>query len=357
MRKTLQNNTVYLIILFLLIALPHLIGWATGSDPFATRGASISWQGTIIEIFILGILTMSYNLLFGFSGVVSFGHALFFGMGGYILGLALEYSDLSPDVGMVVGVVGAVVICGILGFLIGLASLRLKGVYFAVFTLAIAEMFFIYWGRLPLTKGEDGFTITALPAWINPIGDRINYYYIVLVIFVLTFLFIRRLMFSPTGAVLLAIRENEERAQTIGYNTLYYKLFAFTAAGVFAAVAGILQVIFNKKVGPELLSVGYTIDPLIMTIIGGAGTFTGPVIGAASLHLLDRQLRDRVVTIAPGLVIDIGGSWTLILGFIFILVVIIFPQGIVGTWKRWQARTSQQSTFAGQATPKKPTVE
>lgn len=337
-RKTLQTNAGFLVILILLIALPHLIGWFTNSDPFATRGTSVSWQGTVIEIYILGILAISYNLLFGFSGVISFGHALFFGMGGYILGLTLEYTDLTPDMGIVVGILGAVVICGVLGLLIGLASLRLRGVYFAVFTLAIAEMFYIFWGRLPLTKGEDGFTLTTLPTWLNPISNRIGYYYLVLVIFVLTFLFIRRLMFSPTGAVLLAIRENEERAKTIGYNTLYFKLLAFTAAGVFAALAGVIQVIFNKKVGPELLSVGYTIDPLLMTIIGGAGTFTGPVIGATALHLLERIFRDRVITFAPGVVIDIGKSWMLISGFIFILVVMVFPHGIVGTWTRWRAK-------------------
>lgn len=342
-RKTLQNNTALLIILVLLILLPHLIGWLTNSDPFATRGSSVSWQGTIIEIYILAILAISYNLLFGFSGVVSFGHALFFGMGGYILGLALEYTDLSPDMGVIVGVAGAILVCGVLGFLIGLASLRLRGVYFAVFTLAIAEMFYIFWGRQPLTRSEDGFTLTTLPTWINPIGARIEFYYLVLAIFVLTFLFIRRLMFSPTGSVLLAIRENEERAKTIGYNTLYYKLMAFTVAGIFAALAGILQVIFNKKVGPELLSVAYTIDPLLMTIIGGAGTFTGPVIGASTLHLLDRLLRDRVITLSPEIVLNIGESWTLISGLIFIVVVMVFPYGVVGTWTRWRARRRKRT--------------
>jgi len=337
-RKTLQTNAGLLIILLLLILLPHIIGLLTGSDPFATRGAAVSWQGTIIEIYILAIFTISYNLLFGFSGVISFGHALFFGMGGYILGLALEYTELTPDMGIIVGIFGAVVICGVLGFLIGLASLRLRGVYFTVFTLAIAESFYIFWGRLPLTKGEDGFTLTTLPTWLNPIADRITFYYIVMVIFVLTFLFIRRLMFSPTGAVLLAIRENEERAKTIGYNTLYFKLMAFTVAAMIAALAGVLQVVFNKKVGPELLSVGYTIDPLLMTIIGGAGTFTGPVIGATTLHLLDRTLRDRVITFTPDFALDIGKSWMLISGFIFIIVVIVFPYGIVGTWNRWRAK-------------------
>lgn len=354
LRTTLQTNLVLLIILALLILLPFIIGWLTGSDPLATRGASMNWQGNIIEVYILAILAMSYNLLFGFSGVISFGHALFFGLGGYILGISVQFTGLSGDVGMIVGVVGAVLICGILSLLIGLASLRLRGVYFAVFTLAVAEMVYIYLGRLPLTRGEDGFSLNNLPAWINPIGDRINYYYIALALFVLTFVFIRRLMFSPTGAVLLAMRENEERAKTIGYNTLYFKLFAFTAAGMLAALAGILQVVFNKKVGPELLSVAYTIDPLLMTIIGGAGTFVGPIIGASGLHLADRLLRDRTIAFSETLVVDIGASWTLILGMIFILVVMVFPQGIVGTWHRWRARQRKQDTAAA-PTKLKPT--
>jgi pimeloyl-ACP methyl ester carboxylesterase len=112
-----------------------------------------------------------------------------------------------------------------------------------------------------------------------------------------------------------------------------------------AAVAGMLQILFNKKVGPEILSVSYTVNPLLMTIIGGAGTFAGPVLGAAGLHLMDRLLRDRVVTIGPT-TIDIGASWTLLLGIVFIAVVLIFPQGLTGTWNRWRARRKRPAPAA-----------
>jgi branched-chain amino acid transport system permease protein len=246
------------------------------------------------------------------------------------------------------------VICGALGLLIGLVSLRLKGVYFAMFTLAIAEMFYIYFGRLAATRAEDGFSITSLPEWLDPTRSRLNYYYLALVAFVLVFAFIRRLIHSPTGAVLLAVRENEERARTIGYNTLTYKLLAITLAGMLAAVAGVLQILFNKKVGPELLSLSYTVDPLLMTIIGGAGTFAGPVIGASGLHLLDRLLRDREIMIGAA-TIDIGASWTLILGLIFIVVVMVFPQGVVGTWARWRAK--RRPVVSETPTPPVPTPE
>jgi branched-chain amino acid transport system permease protein len=237
-------------------------------------------------------------------------------------------------------------VAAVLGLLIGLVSLRLKGVYFAMFTLAIAEMFFIYFSRLPTTQAEDGFAITALPTWLDARQSRLSFYYITLALFILTFVFVRRLIHSPTGAVFLAIRENEERARAIGFDTLRFKLTAIMISGVIASVAGMLQVLLNKKVGPELLSLDYTVDPLLHTIIGGIGTFTGPIIGAAGLHLSDTLLRDAEVTLA-GRVINIGDSWALILGIVFIVVVLVFPQGVVGTWNRWRLRRRAPQTEAG----------
>jgi branched-chain amino acid transport system permease protein len=294
----------------------------------------------LIELFVLAILAMSYNLMFGFTGVISFGHALFFGLGGYIMGLALEYTGLETGIGLLGGLVAGVLICGVLGLLMGLVSLRLRGVYFAIFTLAVAEIFFIYFGRLSLTRAEDGFSITNLPQWIDPAQSRINYYFLTLFLVVACFLLIRRLMHSPTGAVFKAVRENEDRAQAIGYNTLNFKLFSIILAAMMAAVAGMLHILLNKKVGPEILGVTYTVDPLLMTIIGGIGTFTGPVIGATGLHLLETVLREATLTFA-GVTIRIADVWGLLLGAIFIAVVIIFPQGIVGTWQKWRSRRSR----------------
>lgn len=334
-----QSEWAYLAILIFLILFPHIVGWLTGDSPTGLRGRpvglSVFWQGVFIEVFILAILAMSYNLIFGFTGVISFGHALFFGIGGYTLGIALEKSELGVDAGLLVGVIAGIVIAVLLSLFVGVVSLRLRGVYFAMFTLAIAEMFFIYFSRLPLTDAEDGFSIGALPDWLNPTRNRLAFYYIVLVVFVLTFVSIRRLLHSPTGAVFLAIRENEERARAIGYHTLTFKLLAISVAGMLAAIAGMLHILFNKKVGPEILSLTFTVDPLLMTIIGGIGTFSGPVIGAAGLHLSDRLFRDATVTLG-GATINIGNSWTLLLGIAFIIVVMIFPQGVVGTWTRWR---------------------
>ncbi len=340
-----RQNGVMLAVLIGLTAFPFVVGAATGSSPYGVergdrmimRGESVRWQAVMIEVYILAILAMSYNLLFGFTGVISFGHALFFGTAGYVVGLMLEYTALDTGTALLLGAVLGVLVCGVLGLIMGLVTLRLKGVYFTIFTLAVAEMFFILFGRWALTRAEDGFAITDLPAWLDPSRSRISVYYVVLAVAVLTFLFIRRLVNSPTGAVFKAIRENEDRAQSIGYNTLNYKLMSITIAGMLAGVAGILQVILNKKVGPELLGVAYTVDPLLMTIIGGIGTFSGPLIGAGGLHFLDVFLRDAQLTLG-GTVINVSSIWSLLLGVIFILVVIVFPVGVVGTWQRWRQK-------------------
>ncbi len=343
--RTLRENALFGLIFISLVLFPFIVGWLTDSNPLGVargdrmimRGESVRWQAVLIELFILSILAMSYNLMFGFTGVVSFGHALFFGLGGYTLGIALEYTALDTGAAVIFGILAGIIICGVVGLLVGLVSLRLHGVYFAIFTLAIAEMFFIFFGRLPLTRAEDGFPISDLPIWLDPSQNRLNFYYIALLFFVATFLFIRRLMNSPTGAVFKAVRENEDRAQAIGYNTLRYKLLSIMLAGMIAALAGMLQILLNKKVGPELLGISNTVNPLLMTIIGGIGTFTGPVVGAGGLHLLDTVLRESVISIGS-LSIRIADVWELILGGIFILAVIIFPQGIVGTWQRWRSR-------------------
>ncbi|MDX2160826.1 MAG: branched-chain amino acid ABC transporter permease [bacterium] len=343
--ETLRQNWLLLAVLAFLILFPHIVGWLTDSSPTGVprgdrmimRGESVRWQSVLIEVFILAILAMSYNLIFGFTGIISFGHALFFGLGGYILGLALEYTALDTGLALIVGVVAGIVICGIVGLLIGVVSLRLRGVYFTIFTLAVAEMGFIFFSRLQLTRAEDGFAVTDLPVWLDPSQSRLNFYYLALIGFAVTYVFVRRLVSSPTGAVFKAIRENEDRAQAIGYNTLTYKLISITIAGMFAAFAGMLQIMLNKKIGPEILGVSYTVDPLLMTIIGGIGTFNGPVIGSAGLHLLDVFFRDSVVTIG-GTSIDIANIWNLLLGIAFIAVVIIFPQGVIGTWNRWRMK-------------------
>lgn len=349
LQQTLRENWLYLLLVIGLVILPHAIGWFTDSSPFGVQrgqrfimsGQAVFWMSVAIEVFSVAVLVMSYNLIFGFTGVISFGHAMFFGLGGYILGMMLQFTNLDPTLAFFLGIAIVLIVCMLLGVFIGLVTLRLKGVYFAIFTLALSEMVWIFFGRLPLTNGEDGFAMDRLPVWIDPTQSRINLYYVALILFVLTFIIIRRLIKSPVGSVFMAIRENEERAKSLGYNTLQYKLVAITIAGVLAGVAGILHSLLAKKIGPEILGVSYTVDALLMTIIGGVGTFTGPVLGATGLELADTLLRNARIDLF-GTTINIGDRWTMILGFVFVLVVIVFPYGIVGTWTRLRQRISQR---------------
>lgn len=360
----LRDNWLFILFVGVMIVLPHAIGWFTDSSPFGVergsriimRGRSAFWQSILIEVFVLAILVMSYNLMFGFTGVISFGHALFFGLGGYTIGMLWQFTNIDPNLGLLLGVLLTIAITGTIGFLIGLVSLRLRGIYFAIFTLGVAEMVWIYVGRWAYTGGEDGFSIARLPDWIDPSQSRLNLYYIGLVLFALTFIFIYLLVKSPTGSVFQAIRENEERAKTIGYNTLRYKLFSITVASVMAGLAGLLHAILNKKLGPEMFGVSHTVDALLMTIIGGVGTFTGPVLGASSLHISDVLLRDADITIDLLLFeFNVGESWILILGLIFILVVMVFPYGIVGTIYR--VRSWLSSKLSRKAQGETPVVQ
>ncbi len=355
----LRDNWLFIAFVGAMIVLPHAIGWFTDSSPFGVprgsriimRGRSAFWQSIMIEVFVLSILVMSYNLMFGFTGVISFGHALFFGLGGYTIGLFWQYTEIDVNLALFLGLVTTIVITGVVGFLIGLVSLRLRGIYFAIFTLGVAELVWIYVSRWAYTGGEDGFSISRLPTWIDPSQSRLNLYYIALILFALTFIFIYLLVKSPTGSVFQAIRENEPRARAIGYNTLRYKLFSITVASIMVGLAGMLQAILNKKLGPELFGVSHTVDALLMSIIGGVGTFVGPVLGASGLHITDVLLRDADITLDLLLFeINIGESWVLILGLIFILTVMVFPYGIVGTIYRVRRWISKRVRGDGQAT-------
>jgi branched-chain amino acid transport system permease protein len=373
--KTLKDNWAYLLLFAFLLLFPFIMEWMTGDSAFGVggrpRGASSFWQSVFIEVFVFAILAMSYNLMFGFTGVISFGHALFVGIGGYTTAILLAkvgfveamtvllkpYSDwmissfgfaadynAALTVSYVLAVLAALVLAGIVGLLMGIVTLRLKGVYFAIFTLALSEMAAIYVSRWAFTNAEDGFSVSAIPDFLNPTQNRLTYYYVALVITVLVFLIIRRLMNSPTGRVLLAIRENEDRAQSIGYDTLRYKLLAIVVASVMAALAGVLFFTLNKRVGSELFGTRFTIQPLLMTIIGGIGSFSGPVLGATLLELSE-VLLNREFTIGDSIV-NIGQYWSLILGIAFIVVVLLFPQGIVGSvqkqWFKWRNKSKAE---------------
>lgn len=285
------------------------------------EGAPKFWQGMLIQVFILAVFAISYDLLMGYTGILSFGHAMFFGGGAYVTGILLTHAGWS-----LWGVVPVVILVATLqGLIIGVLSLRVRGVYLAMVTLAFAEMFFILAEATDFrqwTGAEDGLHGIPIPAWLDPTNNRLNFYYVALGFCVVMYLLARRLVDSPTGRVMVAIRENEARAQTIGYHTFVYKLIAITASGTIAALAGLMNALWNTNANPAMLSVSTTINALLMTIIGGVGTLIGPALGAAVLQLLGYWLNATF-----------GPRWPLIFGLVYIAIVLFFPYGIVGAWQ------------------------
>lgn len=329
-----KNGLPMLFFLGLVIA-PFVIAWQTDSS-VCTRGRAFFWESILIDIFILSILALSYNLMFGFGGIVSFGHAAFFGMGVYTVGLLMLHLAWPWWLAILTALLIGVLIALIKGFV----GLRIHGLYFALFTLAFAEVLFLLAGNrimANITGAEDGFTFTV-PDWLNTTTNRLFFYYMTLILLVGCYLLIRRLMNSPTGRVLNALRENEERAQMLGYNTFHFKLIAIIISGLMASGAGVLRSLALKGASPNVLGLDFTMEPLLMTIIGGMGTFAGPIVGAFTLYLTEHFLRDNVLTLGA-IELPIGDYWTIILGIIFILSVMVFPQGIVGTWFRKRLNT------------------
>lgn len=324
-----------LLLLALLIAFPFIGGLILGDplsvDPqlhglsrvlaLAETGQAKFWQGMIIQMLILGVFAMSYDLLLGYTGIISFGHAMFYGTGGYVLGLLVKHARWSIWEAMV-----AVVIVALLqSFIIGILSLRVRGVYLAMVTLAFAEFFYILAEATDFrhyTGADDGLHGIYPPLILSPTVHRTNFYFFTLAFFLLMYLAAHRLVNSPTGRVMVAIRENEMRAAMLGYNTFIYKLFALMASGVMASLAGSFNALFNLGVTPTVLSVSTTIEVIAMTIVGGVGTLSGPVLGAAIVHLLGYWL-NRLF----------GPAWLLAFGIAFVLIVVFLPYGIVGTWK------------------------
>lgn len=332
---SLKRNGWHLLALLLLIVIPFAIAWSTDSS-VCSRGKAFFWESIFIDVFILAILAMSYNLMFGFSGIISFGHAAFFGMGAYTVGLLMLHLEWP----WWLAVLGALLVGVLIALIKGFVGLRIKGLYFALFTLAFAEVFFLLAGNrilVNITGAEDGFTFDV-PDWLNLTQNRFFFYYMTLLMMVLAFLLVRRLMNSPTGRVLSALRDNEERAQMLGYNTFYFKLIAIVIAGVMASAAGVLRGLALKGASPHVLGLTFTINPLLMTIIGGMATFAGPVVGAFALRLIEQYLRDNVITLG-NVELNMGEHWALILGVIFILSVLVFPYGVVGTWQIRQLGT------------------
>jgi branched-chain amino acid transport system permease protein len=317
-RSRLSGKWGGLLVLLFLAALPFLFSLFTGQP--VNSGTPKFWQGLVIQVFIMAVYALSYDLLFGFTGILSFGHAMFYGTGAYTAGILLKESHWALG-SVVLAVIGIAVLQSLL---VGVVSLRVRGVYFAMATLAFAQMFYILVQATDLrdiTGAEDGLHGIPVPAWLNPTDHRLTFYFVALAFCVVVYLIARRVVDSPPGRVMVAIRENEPRAQMIGFNTFLYKLLALTLAGVLAALAGMMSAMWNGSVTPDVLSVEMTINALLMTIIGGVGTLIGPMLGAGVMVLLGYWLNSVF-----------GSQWQLIFGAVYVLLVVFLPYGIVGTY-------------------------
>ncbi|MBI5300550.1 MAG: branched-chain amino acid ABC transporter permease [Chloroflexi bacterium] len=327
MQKILKSHIGLFILLAALIAFPFAIAFLTG-EPL-NKGMPLFSQGLMIQVFILAVFALSYDILMGHTGILSFGHALFFGTGAYALGILVKYAQWS----LPAAIFAVIVIAAVESFIIGVLSLRVHGVYFAMVTLAFATVAFILVEATDFkqwTGAEDGLHGIPIPDAISPTLHRTEFYFLSLAFAVAIFLLVKLFVDSPSGRVWAAIRENEARATSIGYNTLVFKVQATIISGIIAALAGALNAMWNQSATPLTMEVGTTINALLMAIIGGSGTIIGPMLGAGVLQLLGYFLN-----------LWLGSVWQLVFGLIYILLVLFVPYGIVGTWRvkqyDWQA--------------------
>lgn len=303
-------------------------------------GLSETSQRLIADVLIFSAFAMSYDLLFGYTGIFSFGHALFFGIGSYSVALFALKLGWPLWVGAVIGLV----ICALLGVFTGFVSLRVQGVFFAMVTLALATTAYNLSSKLvDLTKGDEGLQLFKA----QDAPDATGVYFLALALAVVTYFGLSRLVNSPLGRVLVAIRENERRASMIGYNVLLYKIVALAFSSIIAGLAGAIYALRNGVVNPGVLSADISLLPLLMVILGGAGTLYGAIIGATVIEVLNSFLsssgfRDSVKDwLIVGPILD---HWLLILGLIYALIVLFLPYGVVGTWRLYQPRFSRKRT-------------
>ncbi|HMN57313.1 MAG TPA: branched-chain amino acid ABC transporter permease [Ottowia sp.] len=332
----------------LLAAILIVIVLGLAFAPFLFPGVKALNVAAKVLIFI--VLVAAFDLLLGYTGIVSFAHTMFFGIGAY--GIAVACTHLGPTwTALVVGVVVALLLSLVLALVIGLFSLRVRAIFFAMITLAVAAAFQTLASQLSvITGGEDGLSF-KLPEWLSPsfepfeseflgvlIDGKIISYYLLFVVCVLLVLALLRIVNSPFGRVLQAIRENEFRAEAIGYRVVVYRTLSSVLSALFATLAGCMLAIWLRYNGPDTsLSFEIMIDVLLIVVIGGMGTIYGALIGSVLFMIAQSYLQDLLrlageatsaVPLLPALFSP--DRWLLWLGLLFVLSVYYFPTGVVG---------------------------
>lgn len=275
----------------------------------------------LMKALCFALFACAFNLLIGYVGLVSFGHALFFGWASYVSAHAAKVWGIPPELAILAGTAAGAA----LGAIIGVLAIRRQGIYFAMITLALAQMMYFFAVQAPFTHGEDG--IQAVPRGkvfgLVDLADQTNMYFTTVIIFLGCFLLIYRIINSPFGEVLKAIRENETRAISLGYHTERYKLAAFVQSATFAAVAGATKAIVFQLASLTDVDWPMSGEVVLMTLIGGLGTVFGPVAGAFFMVTLENYLTTM-------------GQWVFVVqGVIFVVCVLLFRRGILGELAHW----------------------
>ena len=271
----------------------------------------------VMKVLCFALFACAFNLLIGYTGLLSFGHAAFLGAAGYVAGHAIKVWEFPPELGLLLGTLTSAV----LGWIFGVLAIRRAGIYFAMITLALAQMMYFIFLQAPFTGAEDGLQGVPRGKLLGfvDLSNDINLYYVVLTIFIFAFWLIHRTIHSPFGQVLKAIRENEARAISLGYDVAKYKLLAFVLSATLAGLAGATKMLVFRFATLTDAHWHTSGEVVLMTLLGGMGTVLGPVVGAGIIVTLQDQLADKV-----------GSLVTVIMGAIFVVCVLVFRRGIVG---------------------------
>jgi branched-chain amino acid transport system permease protein len=287
----------------------------------------------LMKALCFALFACAFNLLLGYAGLMSFGHAMFFGMAGYFYGHVVKAWDMAPEIGLLAGVAGAAV----LGLVTGALAIRRQGIYFAMITLAFAQMVYFFCVQAPFTGGEDGLQgipRKALLGGLIPTKNDLVLYYVVLAIFLFGYGAIYRFIYSPFGQVLKAIRDNEQRAVSLGYEADRYKLLAFVLSAALAGLAGATKAMVQQFATLTDVAASTSGEVVLMALVGGLGTIIGPVVGAFIIITMQNYLA------------GFGQFVLVIQGAIFVVIVLAFRKGVVGEFAEWwrRRRSTKAST-------------
>ncbi len=300
-----------------------------GAAAFAVLPALLPsyYLGLVTKMMIFALFAMSLDLMVGYAGLASLGHAAFFGLGAYTVGLLIVRAHVSEWIAFPAGVLAAT--AG--GALFAALALRARGSYLLMITLALAQVVWgIAFGWRTLTGGDDGLPGIPRPVYFISLAGETAFFYFVLLFTGISALLLAAIVRSPFGRALRGIRESETRMQALGFNVWRHQFTAFVIAAGFAGLAGCLYVYHNRFVSPDFLHVVVSAEALIMVILGGVGTLLGPAIGAALIIFLEDFISSQTQ------------RWLLILGIIYVATTLYAPRGIIGLYKEYTARKKQR---------------